>query len=140
MAPAPPRLHDAVVLRHGGAVVAAATAAVAGVGGVAEGLDGVLGAVLGGVVALLFFGSDNVMSLWLREAPPTFVMAVAFVSYGTKIALLGLLLMAFRGTTAFSVEIFGAAVVIGTLAWLAVSLRLFGRARILYVDPGQRRS
>jgi ATP synthase protein I len=138
MPPSPPRLHDAVVLRHGTLAVGVASTVVAVAAGFVAGVDGVVGAVLGGLVALLFFGSDNVMSLRLRTAPPTFVMAVAFVSYATKIGLLGLLLMAFRGTTLFSVEAFGVAVIVGTVAWLGVALALFGRARILYVDAAQR--
>jgi ATP synthase protein I len=120
------------VAGRGSLAVAGLTAVVAIGALFAAGPRTALGAVIGGALVVAFFGSDSLTSVLMRGSDPSMVLAVAVSSYFTKITMLGVLLLAFRDTTVFSIEALGVMILAGTVVWLGLSLVLLGRGRILY--------
>jgi ATP synthase protein I len=123
------------LLRSPMLAVAMVTGAVAVVASILAGFDGLVGAVLGGVLVVVFFGADHVLRDRTRRTRPEHVMALALAGYAVKVLLLALLLVLLGDTTLFSRGAFAAAILLGATAWLAAEVRAFARARILYVEP-----
>jgi len=131
--------HDAALFRASALPLSAATAVVAVVAAVRAGrsaaIDAVVGAALGGALVAAFFGADHLLSARTRRTEPVAVMGLALFAYLLKITLLALLLVLFRDTTLFSTGAFAAALLVGTVVWLAAQVRAFGRRRMLSVEP-----
>lgn len=126
---------DAAILRGAAVPTLVAGAVVAAVFGFLAGTDGVIGAVIGTALVILFFGISWVVISRASQIGPTAMMGAAIGTYFVKIVLLGLLLVTFRDTTAFDFQAFAWGVLIGTLVFMAFEVRVFLKQRILYVEP-----
>ena len=97
---------------------------------VAWGLDGpraALGAAVGAVLALAFFGGGALAAWWAAEFPPASVMAVAMMTYAFKVTVLALFLVLLRGTDAFAEKPFAVAVMVCSATWLGTEIRRYVR-------------
>ncbi|SDQ73410.1 hypothetical protein [Quadrisphaera sp. DSM 44207] len=99
------------------------------------GARGAAGSLLASAVVVASFSSGLlVLSRVARTAPPITVMAVALLTYTTKVGLLGLLLLLVGGASWLSGDAFGLTAVATALVWLAGELRAFTRVRTLVFD------
>lgn len=116
------------------------TAVVAIVAGVVAGWDGVLGAVVGGLVVILFLGSTPVVLSPLVKASATLSLPVALGFFTTKaVAMLIVLLLLFDvGGVATHIDSrwFGIAAIAASLAWTLLQIRAFKRERVPTYDLG----
>ena len=105
---------------------------------VVAGTEGLAGSVLGVVVTVASFATSLiVMSRTARSAPHN-VMAVALLTYVTKIGLLGLLLVLLMDATWLSGGAFAAGAISTVLVWVVFEIRAYSNARIFVVDaPGE---
>ncbi len=87
--------------------------------GLAKGAKGILGALVGGTIAIAFFAIHLLVSRLTRRADPAYVLGYAFTSYLAKILVLTLFLVAFAGTTSFDRIAFATTTITVSLAWLA---------------------
>ena len=87
--------------------------------GLAKGAKGVLGAIVGGAIAIAFFAIHLLVSRLTRKADPAYVMALAFASYFAKVLALLLFLIAFAGTRAFNPTAFAVTTIGVSIAWLS---------------------
>jgi ATP synthase protein I len=105
------------------------------VAAVAQGWFGFWGAAIGVAMVLVFFGVDVVVLRATRYTPPVQVLPVVAMVYMLKITLLAIFLVTLRGTDAFSVDAFGATVMLLTLVALAAAVVLVAKRQVLLVDP-----
>jgi ATP synthase protein I len=118
--------------------VLAVTAVVAVVFGVLEGADGVLGALLGGAVVILFLGSTPIVLTPLVKASAALSLPVALGFLATKsLAVLVVLVLLFDvGGAATHVDstAFGIAAIAASLAWTALQIVAFRNERVPTYD------
>jgi ATP synthase protein I len=62
-------------------------------------------------------------------------MAVALLTYVTKIGLLGLLLVLLMDATWLSGEAFAAGALVSVAVWLPLEIRSYSRARLFVLEP-----
>ncbi len=115
---------------------AAVVAVVTAIAAVVAGWHGVVGALVGGAVVVVFFALDLVLAACTRRTAPSAVMGLAMLSYTVKILLLGVGLVVFKNAGWFSVGAFAAAVIAATVVWLGAQVRAFIVRPMVYVDPG----
>ncbi|MDP9418212.1 MAG: hypothetical protein M3P48_10385 [Actinomycetota bacterium] len=115
---------------------AAAVTTVALGAAVVAGWRGVLGALVGGALVVVFFAVDLLLAARTRRTPPSAVMGLAMTSYTVKIVLLGVGLVLFKDAGWFSVGAFAAAVIAATVVWLGAQLRAFVTHPPAYAEPG----
>jgi ATP synthase protein I len=120
--------------------VLAVTAVVAIAAGIFAGWEGVLGAVVGGLVVVLFLGSTPVVLSPLVKASATLSLPVALGFFTTKaVAMLIVLLLLFDvGGVATHIDSrwFGIAAIAASLAWTLLQIRAFKRERVPTYDLG----
>ncbi|MFJ2606173.1 hypothetical protein ACIQOU_15310 [Streptomyces sp. NPDC091279] len=119
--------------------------AVAGVAGVAvsaavAGGKGALGAVLGAALVLLFMGSGLMMLLRTARQFPHLFQSMGLLVYTTQILVLMIVLIVFKGTTAFNPRCFAFTLLAATLVWIAAQVYSHMKAKILYVEPDSART
>ena len=126
------------VLVVAGICVAVSVAVTVLVGGLASGSAGVLGAVVGGSIALCFFmfGSLVVESA-TRMAPQTAIV-VALMTYTLQVALVAAVFAVLTSTGAVGTTLSGGwiagGVIVATVAWTLAQLVASARARIPAYD------
>jgi ATP synthase protein I len=127
---------DARIVR--GAVLATALAGVVVVvvAGMLAGRAGVYGAVLGSALAIAFFAVTIVVVSVAGRVANELMLPAALGTYLVKIIAIAALLIALRGTTAFSRTAFALAAVIGACVFMVAELRIALRTRTLYADTG----
>ncbi len=102
---------------------------------IAAGGKGAVGAALGALVVVLFFGIT--VSVVSRAKSAAAMMNAALLTYLVMIFVLLGLIALLKGATTFDTRAFGLTVVACTLVWTAFAVRAFARLRILYADPGE---
>lgn len=116
------------------------TAACAIAGGIVDGAEGVVGAVLGGLVVILFLGSTPVVLSPLVKASATLSLPVALGFFSTKaVAMLVVLLLLFDvGGMAGRVDTtwFGISAIACSALWTLLQIRAFKRERVPTYDLG----
>jgi ATP synthase protein I len=105
------------------------------VSGLVAGTPGVIGAVLGTVIVLVFFSVGQLVLGRVLRDNPQLAMTVAMTLYLVKVGVLFGLIILLAGTTAFSTKAFGLTIVACTLAWTVAEMWLFARTKVLYVEP-----
>lgn len=117
---------------------ATVTAVCAIVAAVVAGTDGALGAVLGGLVVVLFLGSTPLALGPMIKASATLSLPIALGFLATKsIAMLVVLLLLFDVAgiaTHVDTTWFGIAAIVASLVWTVLQVRTFQRARVLTYD------
>jgi len=106
--------------------------------GITDGTDGVLGALLGGVVVILFLGSTPVILTPLVKASAMLSLPVALTFLATKsIAVLVVLVLLFDvGGAADSVDstAFGVAAIAASLTWTLLQVVAYRNERVPTYD------
>jgi ATP synthase protein I len=126
--------YEAVVRRAVGPTVAVAAVIVA-VSAVLVGTKGLIGALLGVALVIVFFGiSIVVVGRAARISQPA-MMVAALASFLVKIVALAAVLSSLNGTTAFSLKALGFTAVGCILAWNAAQVIAATRVKMLYVEP-----
>lgn len=127
---------DRVMLRNAG--VATVLVGVVGtvIGAVVAGAPGLIAGVLGTVIVLVFFSIGQVVLGSVLKNRPENAMMVAMSLYLVKIGVLLVLLLVLQDATFFAPKVFAAVIVTCTLAWTFVEVWVFSRTKVLYVDPG----
>ena len=122
--------------------VVAVTAAAAAGFGVARGLDGVLGALLGGAVVVVFLGSTPVVltPLVRRSAAMSLPVALTFLGVKSVAALVVLALLFDVGGLADRIDFmaFGIAAIAASLSWTILQLVAFRNERVPTYDLGNK--
>jgi len=104
--------------------------------GFVRGSQGLVGALLGSVIVVVFFAAGQLILEAVMKRNPTVAMTVAMLMYLVKIGILFILLMVFKNTKAFDTKIFAMTILVCTLVWTAAEVWAFGSAKVLYVEPG----
>ncbi len=126
-----------VMLRgSAGPALAVGTAAVV-VAGVATGAAGAWGSLLAVAVVVGFFAASLlVMGATARRRPePQMVLAMALLTYVTKVGVLGVFLLLMQDATWVDSLAFSATALVVAVVWLAAELRAYSRLRLLVADP-----
>ena len=126
-------------MARGAALATAAVAPVAlGLAWWAEGPKGLLGAGFGLLLAVAFFSATLLAVGAAGRVQPELMLPAAIITFAVKMAVIGLLLLLLRDTTAFDREAFALALVAGTVIYLAAEIRFAARARIPYVVTDEK--
>ena len=104
--------------------------------GSSKGSQGLIGALLGAGIVVIFFTIGQVVLNRVIKTNPTMAMTVAMTMYLVKIAVLFGLLLVFKDTTAFDTKVFALSVLACTLTWTIAEVWAFGTSKVLYVEPG----
>lgn len=104
---------------------------------ISNGKSAAVGAVVAGIVVIVFFTVGQVVLSGVIRKNPAMAMTVAMFMYLVKIGVLFALLLAFKNTTLFDTKAFAATVLLCTLVWTATEVWVFSTSKILYVDPTQ---
>jgi ATP synthase protein I len=99
------------------------------------GTKGLVGALIGVAVVIVFFGiSIVVVGRAARISPPAMMIA-ALASFLVKVVGLAVILSSLIGTTAFSTRALGITAIACVLVWSAAQVIVAMRVRMLYVEP-----
>lgn len=105
-----------------------------------DGVDGAIGALLGCLVVLGFFGLSLLVMKWTARTDPMNAFGGAMLSYVVKIVALAGVLLAFRNTTLFDPRAFGLTILACAGVWLVFEVRAFLRAQIPTIQPEKTES
>ncbi|MEV0582218.1 hypothetical protein [Nonomuraea sp. NPDC050310] len=127
--------NDVRLLKAAAIPAVAVGALVVAVCAVVSGVPGLLGALIGTALVLVFF-SISVFALgYASRISPTFMMAAAMGTYLVKALALILALSSLEGVTAWSPKAFTWAVIVCTVMWTLAEARAVVKLKMLYVDP-----
>ncbi|MTE21036.1 hypothetical protein F0L17_18310 [Streptomyces sp. TRM43335] len=129
--------NDARILR--GAAIPSACVGLAGVivGAVVAGGEGALGAGLGTVLVIAFFGAGLHVLGRIGRKWPELLLGAGFLVYTTQVVVMLLLLKFLRGATFMDGRVFGLTVLACLLVWLAAQAWTQTRIKSLYVEPAE---
>ena len=129
----------ALIVRRSAAVTAAVAAVMVAVSAAVAGGKGVLGALLGTALVVVFFAISVIaVSAAARDSAQA-MMITAIGTYVVKILVLILLLSRYSSTTAFSPRMFGLTALACILAWTFSQVAWSMRLRVPYVEPEGKR-
>ena len=101
---------------------------------VAQGTAGALGALLGSLLVIAFFGVD--VAVYVRPVPlGNLTVTVVVALYVVKLTVFGFLVLALDAAFSFDHACFAIAVIVESLVAAAVAVRAFSRMRVPYVQP-----
>jgi ATP synthase protein I len=129
----------AIIVRRSAAVTAATAAVMVAVSAAVAGGKGVLGALLGTALVVVFFAISVVAVSAAARVSPQAMMITAIGTYVLKILVLVLLLSRYSSTTAFSPRMFGLTALACILAWTFSQVAWSLRLRVPYVEPEGKR-
>lgn len=127
--------HDARILR-GAAIPTAIVGALAMAAAYfLRDANGLIGALVGAVLVLAFFGASALFLAWIGKKWPELLLMAALAAYTIKVVLLGIALLLFGGTTAFDGPSFALSAAACVIAWLTGHSVASIRVRRVYVEP-----
>ena len=112
-------------------VAVAMVALSAGVGGV----KGLIGALLGVALVIIFFGVSILVVGWAARISQTATMIAALATFLVKILVLAVLVDRFAGTTEFNSKLFGFTAIVCIVAWSTSQAITSAKQKMLYVEP-----
>jgi ATP synthase protein I len=125
----------AVILRRSALATAPVAAAMIVLSGIAGGGKGLVGALVGVGLVIIFFGIDALALNWASRRSPQVMMVTAISTYLVKILALLLLVAKYSGTTAFNGKLFGFTVIVCVIVWTTALALIAARLKIPYVEP-----
>ena len=125
----------AVILRRSALATAPVAAAMIVLSGIVGGGKGLIGALLGVGLVIVFFGIDALALNWAARRSPQVMMVTAITSYLVKILVLLVLVAKYSGTTAFNGKLFGFTVIACVIAWSTAQVLVAARLKVPYVEP-----
>ena len=129
----------AVILRRSAMLTAPVALLMIVLGAVLGGTKGLLGAALGVVLVIAFFGISVLVVGLAAKVSPQAMMAAAVGTFLVKILVLIILVGSFQNSTAFNDKLFGLTVIVCVLAYSAAQMISSMRLKMPYVEPDRKR-
>ena len=129
----------AVILRRSAMVTAISALIMVVLSAALGGVKGLVGALLGVGLVILFFGISAAAMTWASRKSPQVTMVTAISTYLVKILALLFLVVRYSGTTAFDGKLFGLTVVVLVVVWTSAQAMLSARLKVPYVEPDGKR-
>lgn len=123
------------ILRHIAVVTVVVTVLAAVVGLIASGTPGLWGALLGGLVGVIFCATTVVTMLVSEGRSPQFLAMAVLGGWLAKMLVIIILLAVLRGFDFYDRYVFAGTMVVIVLASLVIEMRAVTRARIPLVEP-----
>jgi ATP synthase protein I len=127
----------ATIVRRAGALTAVAAAIMVAVSAALVGVKGLIGALVGVAVVIVFFGISVLVVGRAARVSPQAMMVAALVTYLVKFVALAIILSSLNGTTAFSTRALGFTAIGCILVWSAAQVITAIKVKMLYVEPEQ---
>ncbi|HET9654696.1 MAG TPA: hypothetical protein VFP72_05040 [Kineosporiaceae bacterium] len=118
-------------LLRGGALPALVTGVVLVAGSAFAGASAMTGAAVGVLLAALAMTTGPLVMRGSRQWSPPAVMAIAVISYGVVVIVLGMVFLLLRSSTWLSPGFLGVGLIAGGAAWSAGELRAAWTLRVL---------
>ena len=128
----------AIVVRRAVALTAVAAAIMVAVCAALGGTKGLIGALVGVAIVVVFFGISVLVVGRAARISPQAMMVAALVTYIVKIVALAFVVSALHGTTAFSTLALGVTAIGCILVWSAAQVITAARVKMLYVEPAEQ--
>jgi ATP synthase protein I len=125
----------AVILRRSALVTAPVAVAMIALSGIAGGSKGLVGALLGVGLCIVFFGISALAMARAARHSPQVMMVTAIVTYLVKILVLLFFVAKYSGTTAFNGKLFGFTVIVCVIVWTTSQAVISARLKVPYVEP-----
>jgi ATP synthase protein I len=125
----------AVILRRSALVTAPAALVMVVLSAIIGGSKGLVGALLGVGVVILFFGISAFAMTRAARHSPQVMMVTAITTYLVKILVLLFLVARYSGTTAFNGKLFGFTVIACVIVWTTSQALIAARLKVPYVEP-----
>ena len=129
----------AVILRRSALLTAPVALLMIVLGAILGGTKGLLGAVIGVGLVIVFFGISVLVVGRASRVSPQAMMAAAVGTFLVKILVLIILLGTFQDSTAFNGKWFGLTVIVCVIAYSAAQMVSAMRLKMLYVEPDRDR-
>ena len=129
----------AVILRRSALLTAPVALLMIVLGAILDGTKGLLGAVIGVGLVIVFFGISVLVVGRASKLSPQAMMAAAVGTFLVKILVLIILLSTFQNSTAFNSKWFGLTVIVCVVAYSAAQMVSAMRLKMLYVEPDRDR-
>jgi ATP synthase protein I len=125
----------ATVVRRAVVPTAAVAAVIVAVSAALVGSKGLIGALLGVALVIVFFGISIVVVGRAARISQAAMMVAALATFLVKIVALAVVVSSLNGTTAFSTRTLGFTAIGCILAWNASQVIAAMRVKMLYVEP-----
>jgi ATP synthase protein I len=125
----------AIIVRRAGTLTAIAAAIMVAVSAALVGVKGLIGALVGVALVIVFFGISVLVVGRAARVSPQAMMVAAMVTYLVKFVLLAVVLSSLSGTTAFSTRTLGFVTIGCILVWSATQVITTMKLKVLYVEP-----
>ncbi|MFF0556636.1 hypothetical protein ACH4ZU_36695 [Streptomyces sp. NPDC020472] len=132
--------NDARILLHTAVPSAAVGAVATVVSGVVAGGKGAIGAVVGTLVVILFMGIGQLVLQRTAKSLPHLFQAMGLMLYTAQLLVLFIFLALLKNTTLFDFKAFAFTLLATTVVWVAAQARAYMKAKITYIDPGNKGS
>jgi ATP synthase protein I len=109
------------------------------VGAGGGGVKGLVGALLGVALVVIFFGISIVVVGRAARISQQAMMITAIVTFLVKIIVLAVLVDKLAGTSAFNSKLFGFTAIVCIVAWSLSQAITSARQKMLYVEPDGER-
>lgn len=129
----------AVILRRSALVTAVAALVMVVLSAIVGGGKGLVGALLGVGLVIVFFGISAAAMSWASQKSPQVTMVTAISTYLVKILALLFLVVRYSGTTTFNGRLFGFTVVVCVIVWTTAQAMVSARLKVPYVEPDGKR-
>ncbi|TQN32613.1 ATP synthase protein I [Haloactinospora alba] len=129
--------HDARIIRGAAIPTAVAGTVATIVAAFTAGVAGVAGVVAGTALILGFFAVSAVVIAWTGERNPQLMLPVAFLVYTTKVGILAIALVLFKGTAVLNGTAFALTSLACVIVWLAGQAVANVRVKRPYVEPAR---
>ena len=129
----------AVILRRSALLTAPVALLMIVLGAILGGTKGLLGAVIGVGLVIVFFGISVLVVGRASKLSPQAMMAAAVGTFLVKILVLIIRLSTFQNSTAFNSKWFGLTVIVCVIAYSAAQMVSAMRLKMLYVEPDRDR-
>ncbi|HVQ17685.1 MAG TPA: hypothetical protein VMT27_01460 [Actinomycetes bacterium] len=132
--PLPPGEVPYVLFRRAAVPAALAACGCVVVATVVSGVSGLVGALLGAVIVVLFYVIDLLTLRLAERLAGSTLMPLMMTEYVVKISVLALLLLALWNTTAFDVRAMAVTVAVATVVWTVALGVIAARIATFNVD------
>ena len=129
----------AVILRRSAVATAVAALVMVVLSAMVGGGKGLMGALLGVGLVIVFFGISAIAMNWAARKSPQVTMVTAVSTYLVKILALLFIVARYSGTTAFNGKLFGFTVVVCVVVWTSAQALVSARLKVPYVEPDGKR-
>jgi ATP synthase protein I len=129
----------AVILRRSAVVTAVAALVMVVLSAIVGGSKGLVGALLGVGLVIVFFGISAAAMSWAANKSPQVTMVTAVSTYLIKILVLFYLVIRYSGATAFNGKAFGFTVVVCVVVYTSAQALVSARLKVPYVEPDGKR-